>query len=95
MKFKILSAVILICMSLMIVSCSSFSIGTRSEPRYERRYERNPGLLRTLPHMAIDANIRVWNWFTIRAGVSMLSLIFPTITTSKAIITASVKPNGR
>jgi len=47
MKFKILSAVILICMSLMLVSCGSFSIGVGSErkyePRAERRYERKPG----------------------------------------------------
>ncbi|MBW7990482.1 MAG: hypothetical protein FVQ84_10760 [Planctomycetes bacterium] len=37
MKFKILSVVVLICMALMLVSCRSFSIGTRSEPRYERK----------------------------------------------------------
>lgn len=47
MKFKILSVVVLICMALMLVSCSSFSIGTRSERRYEprseRRYGRKPG----------------------------------------------------
>lgn len=43
MKFKILSVVVLICMVFMLVSCRSFSIGTRSEPRYERRYERKPG----------------------------------------------------
>lgn len=43
MKFKILSVVVLVCMALMLVSCRSFSIGTRSEPRYERRYERKPG----------------------------------------------------
>ena len=44
MRFKILSVVVLTCLSLMLVSCRSFSIGTRSEPRYERRYEqRKPG----------------------------------------------------
>lgn len=43
MKFKILSVVVLIGLPLMLVSCRSFSIGTRSEPRYERRYERKPG----------------------------------------------------
>jgi len=39
MKFKILSVVVLFCMALMLFSCRSFSIGTRSE----RRYERKPG----------------------------------------------------
>lgn len=43
MKFKILSVVVLICMALMLASCRNFSIGTRSEPRYERRYESKPG----------------------------------------------------
>jgi len=43
MKFKILSVVVLVCMALMLASCRRFSIGTRSEPRYERRYERKPG----------------------------------------------------
>ena len=43
MKFKILSVVILICMSLMLVSCRSFSIGTRSERRYERKVMHRAG----------------------------------------------------
>ena len=43
MKFRILSVVILVCMALMLVSCRSFSIGTRSERGSERRYERKPG----------------------------------------------------
>ena len=43
MKFKILSVVILICMPLMLVSCRSFSIGTRSDRRYERKAVRKPG----------------------------------------------------
>jgi hypothetical protein len=36
-----------------------------------------------LLRMVIDANTRMWSWFTTRVAVSMLSLIFPTITTSK------------
>ena len=47
MKYKILSAVVLICMSFMLVSCGNFSIGTRSERKYEpragRKYERKHG----------------------------------------------------
>ncbi len=39
MKFKILSVVVLFCTALMLVSCRSFSISTRSE----RGYERKPG----------------------------------------------------
>lgn len=39
MKFKILSVVVLFCTALMLVSCRSFSIGTRSE----RGYGRKPG----------------------------------------------------
>ena len=39
MKFKILSVLVLFCTALMLVSCGSFSIGTRSE----RGYERKPG----------------------------------------------------
>ena len=43
MKFKILSVVILICMSLMLVSCRNFSIGTRPARRYESRPVLKPG----------------------------------------------------
>lgn len=43
MKFKILSVVILTCMPLMLVSCRSFSIGTRSARRYESRPVLKPG----------------------------------------------------
>ena len=42
MKFTILSAVILICMSLMLVSCSSFSIGAGSGRKYERKHGPPP-----------------------------------------------------
>ena len=46
MKSKILSVVILVCMSLMLVSCRSFSIGTRgtrSEGIYGRKVVHRPG----------------------------------------------------
>lgn len=43
MKSKILSMVILICMSFMLVSCRSFSIGSRPTRRYESRPVLKPG----------------------------------------------------
>ena len=43
MKFKILSVVILIYMLLMLVSCRSFSIGTRPARGYESRPVLKPG----------------------------------------------------